>query len=444
MENADWSPDGKWIAVGPGVGNYDLTSGLTLISTLTGDRRELAREQPEMAQGAFGRFSPDGKRLAFLKMRGAFGQLHIADLKDDMRLAGKPRPILSDTTEAQFPAWTPDGREIVFMRGFASSNGSLARVSANAGPVRKIAGVGYTSGPISIARSGGRLAFSRGGIDFDVWRLNTTGKENPQKWIASTVHDVAGDYSPDGKRIVFSSIRSGPREIWVCDADGENAIQLTHFGGPITGSPRWSPDGRWIAFDSRPRGSPDAFVIAAEGSGLRRLTEHADEDGKVNRFGKWQPVWSADGRWIYFTSDRTGRFEICRMPWEGGPAVQVTKNGGTSAYPSRDSEWIYYVNGSPGFLRRIKADGSGDAVAVNRPVANAHYAAVHGGVYFVFVSPERKSQLQLLAEDGKITNVLDLPFTPGLGLSVSPDKSYVLVTKQDETGTDLMLVEGFR
>jgi Tol biopolymer transport system component len=440
---ADWSPDGKWIAVSPSGDNFDSASGVTLISAQTGERRELVKQDAEMSQSAFGCFSPDGRQLAFLKMRGAFGQLYLADLTAGMRLSGRPRQIIPGTLEAQFPAWTADGREIVFMLGFASSNGSLARVRVNGGPVRKIPGLGYTAGPIGIARQGGRMAFSRGGIDADIWRVNTKGKETPRKWIASTVYDVAGEYSPDGQRIAFSSNRSGPREIWVSDADGGNAVQLTHFGGPITGSARWSPDGRWIAFDSRPRGSPDVFVIGEEGSGLRRLTEQPGEDEKTNRYGKWQPAWSADGKWIYFSSDLSGRFEIWRMPWGGGPAEQVTKDGGSSAYPGRDGEWIYYLNGQPGLLRRIKPDGSGDAVVVDRQITLMQFTAIRGGVYFV-VSSEQKSQLQRLTEDGKITNVLELPFTPGLGLSLSPGGLYALVTKPDENGTDLMLVEGFR
>ena len=438
--SADWSPDGKWIAVSPGTANYDPGTGVTLISAQTGERIELVKQDPELSQSASGCFSPDGRRLAFLKMRGAFGRLYVANLTAGMRLSGKPRQIVPGELEAQFPAWTADWREIVFMLGYASSNGSLARVRVNGGPVRKIPGLGYTAGPIGIARKGGRMAFARGGIDSDIWRLDTKGEETPRKWIASTVYDVAGEYSPDGKKIAFSSNRSGPREIWVCDADGGNALQLTHFGGPITGTARWSPDGRWIAFDSRPRGTPDVFVISAEGSGLRRLTDHPDENEKTNHWGMWQPAWSADGKWIYFSSDRSGRFEIWRMPSDGGPAGQVTRGGGSSAYPSRNGEWIYYMNGQPGPLRRIKPDGSGDAVVVDRQINLLQYTTIPGGIYFVV----SKNQLQRLGEDGKIADVLELPFTPGLGLSLSPDGRYVLVTKPDENGTDLMLVEGFR
>src|SRR5262249_39088946 len=116
--SADWSPDGKWIAVSPSGDSFDSVSGVTLISAQTGERRELVKQDPEVSQSAYGCFSPDGRRLAFLKMRGAFGQLYLADLTEDMRLSGRPRQIIPRALEAQFPAWTADGREIVFMLGF--------------------------------------------------------------------------------------------------------------------------------------------------------------------------------------------------------------------------------------------------------------------------------------------------------------------------------------
>lgn len=116
-----------------------------------------------MSQSAFGHFSRDGRQLAFLRMRGALGQLCVANLTADMRLSGTPKQIIPGEMDAQFPAWTADGKEIVFMLGFASSNGSLARVRVNGGGVvRKIPGLGYTAGPIDIARKGAMMAFSRG------------------------------------------------------------------------------------------------------------------------------------------------------------------------------------------------------------------------------------------------------------------------------------------
>ena len=110
------------------------------------------------------------------------------------------------------------------------------------GNLHKIPGLGYTSGRIAISRNG-RMAFSHGGIDSDVWRYDLRGGESPRNWITSTAYDSTGTYSPDGRRIVFGSNRSGSRELWVCDAEGANPVQITHLGGPVAGTARWSPDG---------------------------------------------------------------------------------------------------------------------------------------------------------------------------------------------------------
>src|SRR5438552_1348192 len=81
--------------------------------------------------------------------------------------------------------------------------------------------------------------------------------------ISSTRDSLAPQYSPDGKRVAFMSIRSGSEEIWICDSDGANLIQLTSLGGPSVTTPRWSPDGTKIAFDSTAAGEYDIWVVGA-------------------------------------------------------------------------------------------------------------------------------------------------------------------------------------
>lgn len=79
---------------------------------------------------------------------------------------------------------------------------------------------------------------------------------------------------------------------------------------------------------------------------------------------------------------------------------------------------------------------------VDQPIDPLGFTALRNGVYFV-TTPDQKSVLRRLCENGKIEDVLELPFHPGLGLSLSPDERYELLTKQDAMGTDLMLLEGF-
>jgi Tol biopolymer transport system component/serine/threonine protein kinase len=433
----DWSPDGKWIAHSPPAAGI---TGIILISVETGERIDLAKLNPALATGNDAAFSPDGRRLAYIGSRGVYtGDIYLLELSAEMKPQGEPKRITFGDHAVRSPAWTADGREIVFMDGSETSKGSIARIAPDGkGRSRRIPGLGYAAGPIAISRSGRRMAFARGGIDGDILRLDLSGREAPQKLAASTRYDAGAAYSPDGKRIAFSSNRSGPREIWVCDADGTNAVQLTHFDGPVTGAPRWSPDGRRIAFDSRPGDNADIFVIGAEGGAQRRLTYQRGEDAR--------PAWSPDGKWIYFSSDQSGPQEIWRMAPDGSQQLQITKTGGHSAIASTDGQWLYYQNfdGPYGPLRKIRGDGGGETEAIPLSVGRLGYTATPAGVYFVSRSGEDRFSLQMFRfATGTAGELAKLDYVPGVGLSVSPDGRYVLLTKLDQRGTDLMLVENF-
>ena len=91
------------------------------------------------------------------------------------------------------------------------------------------------------------------------------------KLVASSRWDMDGVYSPDGKRIAFGSDRSGTFEIWICNSDGTNQLQLTSLAGADSGTPKWSPEGKTIAFDARVAGHGDIFIISADGGSPRRL-----------------------------------------------------------------------------------------------------------------------------------------------------------------------------
>jgi Tol biopolymer transport system component len=145
---------------------------------------------------------------------------------------------------------------------------------------------------------------------------------------------MAPEYSPDGKKIAFMSDRTGSLEIWVCDKDGSNAMQLTSFGGSTVTNPRWSPDAGRIAFDANAAGEFDVWVTSASGGKPQRMTSHPANDGN--------PSWSRDGRWIYFDSARTGEQQIWKIPADGGEAVQITHDGGFGPLESPGGKFLYY------------------------------------------------------------------------------------------------------
>ena len=285
------------------------------------------------------------------------------------------------------------------------------------------------------------MIFRSATFDHNLWYadLSQPGAA-PAQFASSTRWESSPAFSPDGKRIAFSSNRGGSRQIWAADADGANAIALTSFSQGVVGSPRWSPDGQSIAFDARPDGNVDVYVVRAEGGQPRRLTDDLASDSV--------PSWSPDGRYIYFCSNRGNRRQLYRMPSGGGAQTQFTKNGGFVSQPSPDGQWIYYTVADRG-LWRIPASGGEES----QVLANVHdfgFAVTSRGVYAV-TGPVRNEKepriewtVQLLAAGAapKPVFVITRPF--GLHITVSPDDRRLAWSQTDSQSADLMLVENFR
>jgi CubicO group peptidase (beta-lactamase class C family) len=161
-------------------------------------------------------------------------------------------------------------------------------------------------------------------------------------------------WSPDGRRIAFTSMRDGNSEVYVMKADGSGQRRLTR--GPAQDSVRaWSPDGRKIAFvRQRARGS-DVYVVNPDGGGQRRLTRNAEPSYDV--------VWSPDGRKIAFLSRRDDNSEIYVMNADGSGLRNLTRDpAGDSTFAwSPDGRKIAFASKRDGtwHVHLMNADGSG-------------------------------------------------------------------------------------
>jgi dipeptidyl aminopeptidase/acylaminoacyl peptidase len=299
---------------------------------------------------------------------------------------------------------------------------------------------GEVVGQPTISRQGNRLVYVHWTWDLDIWRTEIVrqGKTGPAvKLVASTRVEIQPQYSPDGSKIVFVSDRSGQFEIWVCNSDGSSPVQLTSLESH-SGSPRWFPDGRRIIFDSDKEDHIEVYVMDIATLVPRRLTK--------SQADSVTPSVSHDGKWIYFSSRLTGRWEIWRMPAEGGEAVQVTRHGGESPLESGNGSIVYYYKDQG--VWQVPASG-GEETRVIGPIDGNAFAVTSEGIYFIEIGAPlfvgaRGNALEFFRFATRTSEkIADVRLRPDNGLSVSSDGRYALIPMVDPFVCDLMLVDNF-
>jgi Tol biopolymer transport system component/DNA-binding winged helix-turn-helix (wHTH) protein len=456
-----WWPDSKSLVIAERE-SPDQKLGLYRLFLDSGTKQRLTSPPSAAEDDRFQAVSPDGKTLAFTRGTTARNQLYLLSLE-----GGEPRQLTSygGTRMIFGVAWTADGSELVYSLVNESNVGSFWRMAVDGSEPRLLPNLslGRACGRPSISRQGEKLAFETTPVlDSNVWIYDLPRSERtspPRRLTDSTRIDATPRISPDGTRIAFCSGRTGSGQIWVCNRDGSNLMQLTYMEPGPAVTPHWSPDGRQIAFDVPREGSYDIFVISADGGSPRPVTDYPGEDSR--------PSWSHDGKWIYFNSDRGGMFQIWKAPATGGAAVPVTKGVGYQARESPDGRYLYFAKGpNTSGLWRVALEHGQEAqeemVLQDLPFAGfrAEWDILDSGIYFVqrkspsspAVSPvsmstslDRWTLKRLPFDTGAIEVLMDLPVPLACSaIDISPDGKWFVYAQSEQAGSDLMLVENFR
>ncbi len=174
----------------------------------------------------------------------------------------------------------------------------------------------------SFSPDGSKITFRRGGGG-DIWIMNADGS-NQIKLTNSLNASYGPSFSPDGSKIVFASAYGSPNpDIYVMNANGTNLIRLTNT--PSNFLPVYSPDGRRIAFTSGRDGNWEIYIMDSDGANQTRLTNNAADDR--------EPAFSPDGSKIVFSSDRDGNDQIYLMDVDGTNVTRLTYNSAFDQNP---------------------------------------------------------------------------------------------------------------
>jgi TolB protein len=213
-------------------------------------------------------WSPDGSRLAFVSRRSGDEEIYVAkaDGTGVTRLTKLPGADLS-------PAWSSDGRRLTW-----SHDAEIWTMSASGADKRRLVRrAKQWHEHYSPTWHGSRIVYASSRVS----AFNTELFQVPARRLTFTRgsdgvlgDDSMPDFSPDGRRIVFTSNRDQQGEIYVMNANGTGVKRLTRRPGDDW-SPDFSPDGKQIAFTQLPG---TIWVMNADGTGLRKLTAGVEPD----------------------------------------------------------------------------------------------------------------------------------------------------------------------
>jgi Tol biopolymer transport system component/predicted Ser/Thr protein kinase len=320
---------------------------------------------------------------------------------------GQPIEVTGDIGWEGAPALSPDGSRIAYASD-ATGNFDIFVIDARGGNPLQLTGDPATDTNPDWFPDGSDLVFAsdRTG-DVGIWKVNQMGG-NPTLLLPQADHPAI---SPDGTRVAFSrALPSGVYRIFVAPlADPAQARQLTRTGAGTWNHshPAWSPDSRLVCYATQ----HNLWVIPAAGGQARQLTTGGEFDT--------EPVWSSDGRYIYFSSGRDNTIALWRVSAAGNKPQRLTVGSGPERHPSvsRNGGRLAYTTHAEDEDVVIVHRASGEATRLPGLYDDFQAAISRDGSHIAFISDRwgNKSDiwLQQLSDGKPVGTATRLTDQPG-------------------------------
>jgi len=232
---------------------------------------------------------------------------------------------------------------------------------------------------------------------YQLWVADADG-ENAAPALASAAPIISPAWSPDGNQLAYVSFESRKPVVYVHDVSTGKRRLIANFKGSNS-APAWSPDGKTIAVTLSLSGGSQLFLLNANGgSAPRRLMQSGSIDT--------EPVFSPDGQRIYFVSDRGGSPQIYRASLLGQNVERITFTGTYNISPalSPDGRWLAYISRVGGAFKLHLLDlQSGESRAISNTGADESPSFAPNGKLLVFATQQQgKEALMTTTLDGSV------------------------------------------
>ncbi|WP_296491950.1 Tol-Pal system beta propeller repeat protein TolB [Rhodoferax sp.] len=231
------------------------------------------------------------------------------------------------------------------------------------------------------------------GQRYQLWVADADG-ENAQSALASPEPIISPAWSPDGNQLAYVSFESRKPVVYVHNVSTGKRRLIANFKGSNS-APAWSPDGRTLALTLSRDGGSQLFLLPSAGGEPRRLIQSDSIDT--------EPVFSPNGQHIYFVSDRGGTPQIYRVTATGQGVERITFNGSYNISPaiSQDGRWLAYISRVGGaFKLHLMNLADGAVSVISDAAADESPSFAPNGKMLVYAT-------QLQGREALMTSTLD-------------------------------------